>query len=449
MRLTLYSVLLWVIVWSGVVHAQESGEPLSLAQAIATALEKNPFLHATQQQVIAATTVERQARAGFLPTVDVEEGFSRSDSPISAFSAKLSQGRFSQNDLALPRLNQPSAISNFHTALSLVQPLYTGGKASLSLKRAQLHHEASLQNYERQQQLVIFQVASHYYGVLLAGKNLAVARAALTTAEANSTTAQDRFATGMVVESDLLSAQVRVATLKEQEIVAGHRQTLALAALNDAMGMPLETQWRIEGPFVSRPSPTEPLPELEEKALHQRPEYRQSHVEEQALEHGVALARTTFLPTVRATARYDINRPHFASGGQDNWFVGVTLHWNLFNGLGDVARVAEARAEVARSRALQAQLASRITLEVKDAFLTVKAAEERISVARQGVTQADTALQIITDRYRAGLTTIVELVSGEAAVTTAHGALAQALHDQSIGVVGLELAVGTLRQDSF
>ena len=397
----------------------------------------------------AATTVERQARAGFLPTVDVEEGFSRSDSPISAFSAKLSQGRFSQSDLALQRLNRPSAVSNFHTALSLVQPLYTGGKASLSLERAQLQHDASLQNYERQQQLVIFQVASHYAGVLLAQKNLAVARAALTTAEANRVAAQDRFSTGMVVESDLLSAQVRVAALTEQEIVAGHRHTLSRAALNDVMGVPLETPWRITGQLVPRPMPPQPLPDLEGKALLQRREYRQLYAEEQALERGVALAQATFLPTVNATARYDINRPHFAAGGQNNWFVGVTMHWNLFNGLGDAARIAGARAEVERTRALRTQMASRIILEVKDAFLTLKAAEERIVVAHQEVSHAETALQIITDRYQAGLTTIVELLAGEAALTAAHGALAQALHDQRVGVAGLELAVGTLQRDAL
>src|SRR5262245_40224233 len=175
MRFTLYSALLWALLWGGVVHAQESGDSLSLVQAIDTALEKNPFLHATQQEVAAATTVEKQARAGFFPRVDVEEEFSRTDSPVSVFGAKLSQGQFSQSDLAFHRLTNPAAVNNFHTALSLVQPLYTGGKTLLSLQRAQLQHDARLQNYERQQQLVIFQVASHYYGILLARENLAVA----------------------------------------------------------------------------------------------------------------------------------------------------------------------------------------------------------------------------------------------------------------------------------
>lgn len=94
-------------------------------------------------------------------------------------------------------------------------------------------------------------------------------------------------------------------------------------------------------------------------------------------------------------------------------------------------------------------MASRVRLAVKDAFFRLRTAEARIDVAKTAVTQAEAALRIVTDRYQTGLSTIVDLLGNETALTQAKANLAEALHDQLVSTASLELAVGIINREGF
>lgn len=432
-----------------VVRAQEEAKGLTLARALEIALEKSPLLQAAQHRVEAASAGVEQARAGFFPTLNFHESFTRADNPAFVFSSKLNQGRFTTADFETHRLNHPSAMSNFRTNLSFAQPIYTGGKTSLGLQQATLHKEATVLSADRRQQEVLFQVVRAYYGLLLAQADLEVVRSAMRTAEANRDVTQARFETGLVVESDVLAADVRVSRLKEQEIIAENQTILARATLNDVIGLPLDQSFEVVDRLTQRPARFERPAELEALALVRRPDYLKMGVEEKVLGRGIALAQTEFHPTLSATANYELNHLDVATNGRDSWFVGVVFQWNLFNGLHDRAKVAEAKARLEEIRALRTRMVSGMKLEVKDAYLKLRAAEERIGVARKAAAQAEESLRIVKDRYEAGLTTVVDLLTSEAVLTQAKGNLAQALYDYNVGLASLELALGTMSKDSF
>lgn len=429
-------------------RAQEPGG-LTLARAVEIALARSPILRAGRQQVEAAQAGVERARAGFLPRLDLHESFTRADNPVFAFSSKLNQGRFTTEDFDVRQLNDPPPVTNFQTTLALSQPLYAGGRTALGLERARLRQEAAAQGLDRRRQEVVFQVARAYYGVLLAGADVGVVEAALHAAEGNRDLARARFEAELTVESDALSAAVRLAALREEAILARNRLALAKAGLNDAMGRALDEPVEPADPLIRRPARHADLEGLEGLALRRRSDYRQLAVEARATDREIALARSEFLPTLSARASYDLNHLDLAANGQDGWFAGVVLTWNLFNGFGDRARMAEARARLEEVEALRAAMAGRVRLEVREARLGLRAAEERIEVAQKAVAQAETSLRIIRDRYQAGLTTIVDLLANEAALTRARGAVARALHDWNVGLAGLELALGTIGPDAF
>lgn len=424
--------------------AQSQPTPLSLADAIALAIAHNPQLQAARYEVLGREAGVMKARAGFLPKLELQEQYTRSNSPIFAFSSQLSQGRVASNSLSINQLNRPSALNNFRTNISLFQPLYSGGRSVLGLEQADLMQQASEANLKRQTQEVIFQTVKAYNNILLAQENLAVTRSGVTTAQASAKFAQDRFAAGLVVESDALSAQVRLASLQEQEISARNQLTLAYAALNDAIGLPLDDPYTVSDRLEYQPHAYTSVESLETLALNQRADYQRVHLEEQAAERQVGLAQSAFLPTLNAVMSYERNQAEFVTNGQGSWAVGAVLQWNIFNGGEDRAQVAEVRARVRQIQALRARQASVIKLQVKEAFLQLQTAEERINVAKQAVTQGEASLQIVSNRYRAGLTTIVDLLAGETALTQAKGNLARALFDYNVGIAGVEFAAGTL-----
>jgi outer membrane protein TolC len=182
---------------------------------------------------------------------------------------------------------------------------------------------------------------------------------------------------------------------------------------------------------------------LEEQALQHRPDYRQAVLEEQRLQKEVLRAKGAFLPTMHLIGNYEINNQRFTSEGQDSWTVGVVLNLNLFNGGADRARLVEAQANEQRAAALRERLAKAIGLEVHDAFLALQTARERVTVAKDAVTQAEESLRIVQDRYDTGLTTIVELLDNETALTAARTNLTRTLYDATVGQAKLDLSLGT------
>jgi len=61
-------------------------------------------------------------------------------------------------------------------------------------------------------------------------------------------------------------------------------------------------------------------------------------------------------------------------------------------------------------------------------------------VAREAVDAARTGLKIVSNQYREGLASMVNLLDTQAYATQAEGNLVQALHDFSVGLANLEFA---------
>ena len=245
-------LLATILVTARALWATEPLAPeLRLPEAVKTALEKHPALRAAEYQAEAAASGVEQARAGFFPRLDFSEGFSRSDNPVYAFGSLLNQGRFTSADFALDKLNHPDPITNWRTNLSGSLPLFLGGRTLLGYQQAQLGRDAAQQGRARAEQEVIFGVIRAYSGVLLSREAQATVEAAVRTGEANLGAAEARQEAGLVVASDALAAKVRLARLREEAIAAANQVRLSHAALNEAMGLPLDQPHRIVGEPIS------------------------------------------------------------------------------------------------------------------------------------------------------------------------------------------------------
>jgi outer membrane protein TolC len=100
--------------------------PLTLTEAIARARAQNP--DAGSSAAVDRETVQRirQARAGYLPKVDVVESWQRGNQPVFVFSSLLAQRQFTAADFALGTLNHPEPLDNFRSAVMVDQSLFDG-----------------------------------------------------------------------------------------------------------------------------------------------------------------------------------------------------------------------------------------------------------------------------------------------------------------------------------
>lgn len=437
----LLSLVLWGLAgqtaWAG-------AQPLSLSEAILVALRENPGLKAAGLEMPAAEADVAKARARFLPRLDATETYAYSDNPSQVFMSKLNQRRFTQDDFRLNNLNEPAPYGNFRTGLALSQPLFQAGEAYLGYQQARLKRDmAATQVLGRRQELV-FQVTRAYFGRQLAGERLKVLSQAVKTARLHQDLVQSRFKEGAVIKADVLSAQVHLAKLRQEELTAASQVKISLSALNTAMGKP-EAASRPLSPAPQEPAPLPGgLEDLQKVAQENRPDLKHLEMAAQVAQKEYAKARYHHLPRARVVAEYDVDQRNLFGSSSDSFTVMAVLNLNLFNGLADLARVRETRAKEAQARELKRELMDRVRHQVTEAVLNVQTAHERYQVAKTAVAEAQESLRLIRLRYGQGLTILVDLLTAEDAAKDAELNQQGALFDTHVAQAGLELALGTL-----
>lgn len=430
------------LVWAGGVLA--AGSPLSLGEAVLLALQENPGLKAAGLSVPAAEAQVAQARARFLPQVSFSQSFTNSDNPAQVFTNKLNQRRFSAEDFLLDNLNNPAPFSNWRTGLVARQPIFQAGQAYLGYQQARLKKNIAEFQVLAQRQQLIYRVNQAYFGRQLAGARLQVVQEAKKTAATNRKLIQARFKTGAVIRADLLSADVHLARLTQEELAAAGQVRIARSALATAIGVP-EVAARPLAPAPREPAPLPGnLAELKEVAKTRRPDLKRLALAARVARQELTKARMNFLPRLDVRAEYDIDQQYFLGNSADSYTVMAVMHLNLFNGLARLAREREARAQAAQAREQQRELVDHIRHQVTESLEHLKTAHARLQVGRAAVAQARESLRLIRLRYEEGLTIMVDLLTAEDAKKEAELNYLTALFDTHLAQAGLELALGTL-----
>ena len=417
---------------------------LTLEQAMVIAEQGNHHLLVAGAQVDNAEAEVDAARSLRLPQLDFEAGFQHTDNPTAVFSNLLAQESFGPENFDIERLNQPDPLDHWNARLMLVQPLWTGGLLTAGERAARQQKEATVAARERAIQEVRRQVAVRYTSAVIAGHELNVARDSLATAEAHVRLVGDLHRGGLVVESDVLSAQVRTAEVREMVIRAESEIWISHAALNLAMGRDQATPIRLPENLELNDSPELNLDQLIARARDQRPDLRAAEHLLAAAGSRVAMAQSSRRPQVALNAGYETAAEDFFGNDGDNWSVGVGLRLPLFDGFGSRARIGRAQAQ-ADASAAQVDLAQETAaLEVRRAFYALEAARQRLQPAGTGVRMATRSLEIVTDRYKEGLANLTELLDAEAALTESRRREVAARRDVLLATTDLNLATGDL-----
>ena len=442
------AVTLWV---SLAAQAQQSADPspLTLQQAVRIALEKNPLRKAALADTRVSSADVREARSVLMPRVTFSETATRGNDPVYVFGSRLRQQRFTADDFSLNKLNTPLPFGNFSTRFGGTWSLFDSFASWHGVNRAKQMNEAAGHQLERTEQEIVFRVVNAYYGALLATKQLELAEQALKTSQSILDRSQSRFDSGLVVESDLLTAKVRMAARQQELIRARNNLDLARAELNTALGVPMDSSFQPTETLTESALPIPVLQDVEKLALTNRPDLKRIQSEESAQRQSVAIAKSSFGPRVNAFAGWEMDNPTFvAGGGGNNWLGGVEMQIDLFQG-------GAKRAELSRERALQEKVTAMkqvasdgIRLEVRRAYYNLDSARQEVEVARAVIAQAQDSLRINQDRYDGGLTTVTDLLGAEEATRRSQTDYWEAVYRFHTSYASLELASGTLNIQS-
>jgi outer membrane protein TolC len=424
-------------------------ELLTLRQAVDLALRSNPLAAAAAAGENEAEARIQQARSRYMPRAQFSESFQRSNNPVFVFTSLLTQGQFGEGDFVASGLNHPGALNNNQSRLVVEQVVFDGRQTSRGIEAARFTRQLAAEDTRRSHSEIVLRVLQTYFGVALAEKNLEVARQSIESARADLARAESIYESGRSTHADVLALRVHLAAMREQQIRASNDLAVARAALNDALGVSLDREFGLTTPLESGAAPPEDsIEEYRRLADEKRPEMRQAELAQHLAHTQQQIAGSAYWPEVVFQGILEADRQNFFNNGSSSWFTAVTLRWSLWNGGETKARVREASFAEARAAAMRRRSDSAIHLEVRKAYLDLKAAAQRVEVASAASAEAEEAHRIIQNRHQAGLTTVTELLRSETAVAAARTRYLTAVYDHRVAVAALEYAIGTLAADS-
>jgi len=329
MKCTLASV----VVALGIGAAPAAAQTLGLAEALGRADRSAYPNRMAAGEARARGGQATAALAAFLPTVRVENLWSRTNDPLGAFGFTLRQRAVSAASFAPDRLNSPDPISDFGSDLVLEQPLFNpdglfGRRAAV---RARAAGDAS-RDWTRMTTRT--EVVRAYFGAVLAAAQVAALDSARRAAEAHVRQAESLVRNGMATRSDALLAWVRAGEISARLLSARAETSVAARRLAVAMGTPGDTALllppelppadRIRGVLAGAAGETPPG--------EPRADVRSARLALEAANADVKRAGAAMLPRLNSFGRLHWSSGSTPYGGQNAWTVGVALSWTPFSG---------------------------------------------------------------------------------------------------------------------
>ncbi|HKW92922.1 MAG TPA: TolC family protein [Methylomirabilota bacterium] len=409
------------------------GREIGLEEAVNIGLENAPLIVARIGDYVAAQQRVNQALAPLLPQLTGTGSYGRARA-ISTFTGDGSYADFGSASVTASQL------------------LFDFGRTWAAKDVAKSNAQALKEVLEAQKLDIAQLVKTQYFTLLLSKRLVQVNLAALDRAEVNLRSAQGFFQVGTQPKSFVTRAEVDVANGRVNVIRAQNAVNLARVALNTAMGVAVNAPTEVKDLLAYQQFPTN-RDLLIGEALRSRPEYRQVKAQADASEASVRQTFRDFFPNLIGSGTYGITgvtgvpsaNARGTSGFTDSgneWNVGLTLTWSIFDGGGKIARYKEAKANLEAAQARVRDTELQIWQNVEQSYLNLGEAEERIGAAQKAVESAEENYQLARGRFDAGVANIIELTDAQLALTQAQSDEAQALSDYRIAIARLERALG-------
>lgn len=404
------------------------GGALALGDVVDVALRNNPQTRLSWAQARAGAAQYGAASASYLPTVDGTVNAAFFETTVGQTLVGVGTRRS-----VTPQVNLSYLLFDFGGRSGTVA---AARNAAIALD---LTHNATLQN-------VALQVEAAYFS-LQAQRGLASAlQLNLATADSNLVSAQQRYRAGVATITDVLQAEtVRAQAELELESAQGDAQ-VAHGSLAVAMGLPANAR------FELAPAPdsidvalaASSVDTLINRALENRPDLAATRAQVLQAQAQVRVARAAELPalTLGSSASLPRSSQPNASGRTVGVTVGVSIP--LFN-LARPYNVQAAQAQVDAFEARAGLLRTQVAQQVYTSYYQLQTATRRVRTTDVLLAAATRNESAARARYRAGVGTILELVTAQSALASARAqhsqsrwtwatALSQLAHD--VGVLG-------------
>lgn len=426
-------------VWEAVRAATPTDltKPLTLSDIADLALQNNPGTSKAWHEARAASEQVRYAQGYFMPNVTAGAGMTRN-------TTAAHPENFDQNNLSYgPSLQLSYLVFNFGGGRSAAveQALQTVYASNFAFNKA-------IQDTLLTAELAYYRVFSTQAGVEAAATNAIDTKAILDAAT-------ERRNASVGVDLEVLQAQ----TLYDQALYtlanAQGQKNISRGLLAQAVGLPADTTLHIATPTDDLPAS---LSELDmrhyiDAALARRPDLAALRASLSAREAAIKVAKASRWPSLYlngSVARnyYELYGMNNRASSAEEWAYsgGVSLKWNVFDGLQTLSttRTAEAQAEATRAQLQQAELGASTEIWIRFQNYETSLHLQEFSLA--ALKSATASWQLALESYKSGVKSILDVLNAEAQLAQARSQHIVARQDVFTAYANLAYATGAMEK---
>jgi outer membrane protein TolC len=283
-----------------------------------------------------------------------------------------------------------------------------------------------------------------FYEVLRANQLIAVAEARIRQAERSRAIAKSRHEAGTTTRSDELRAELELTAAREALLIAREDRQSATLTLGRLVGANGPVDAAADTTAVFEPKPLAlARAELEALAADQAPLVVAARERGRVAVAEERQARSVYLPSIKAGAQYTVANDVILPGApRDGWQLQLGLSYPIFDGFRREEEITRRSAETTVANAAAADAARLARAEAGRLAGSVAIAEERIALAKSGVSVAAEDLRVIEARYQVGASAILDLITSQLNLVQAETNLITAQFDYLVARAGLEAIVG-------
>lgn len=400
--------------------AQAEEISLSLDEAVAIALRDNCDILLKAEEIKKTKAQISEARANLLPTVTL------------AGTLAKTNGLYSKG------------LSDISGQIGAKQIIYKGGKIINVIKSSEQKYIASEAILDKTKLETVYSVKKAFYALLLSDKFVELNKAIVGNTQEHLDLVKARFTSGQASQSDILSMQAALASVKEVYDISINQKQAAEEILNNLLFLNQDVKVRPLGAFIYKPQ-TIAYEQAALKALARRPEIRQLEAQKNIAVSNIEVAKADNRPQVYASWDY-YSRQHLAGTLTKNWndynVMGVTISWPLFDGWMTKAKVQQAIVDLKEAQILKDKNFKDIVLELKTAYLELNNAMEKLQTVSEKIDVYDDSYMVIEEKYKKGLASGLDLNDAKLSYDVALFNQIQANYDYLVAKAKFDKAVG-------
>jgi heterocyst glycolipid deposition protein len=422
------------------------GTPLTLVNAVTTALQQNYQVRQAALGVLVARAQVHQAEAQKQVTLGGTAGFTDTSSSnpgqlSGTITIPTSTEGFTNTPFTASIPSLATSPQSWQFGLTFRYPLYSGNALEDQIGIAQANLRVAEAAFTATANQVVLSVRQAYYGVQLGQGQVAAAQRAVDGAQENVRVTDARVRVGTSPRFDLLQAQVLLAQSQQSLTAARTAAIQAQQSLDVVLTLPLTSVASAQTP-LGLPAPPQNVEDLVQASLRTRPELAQALASEEAARAAIDLAASGLRPNVTLSAGPSVVTSDPSQRDNVNWSGSIQLTLAILDGGLTQAKVDAARQQLAQAQVTEQQTRQTVELQVRTAYLGLESAAEQLRSAEAALAAAREALRIANLRFQAGVGTQLEVITAEQNLATADVGTIQALYAYNLSLAQLDQAVG-------